>query len=129
MNSKKPKGSSQGVSNKKSIADFDIANLMAIDDMLANPDAEDLETQERKRYAQDTTYRKLLAKWVMWVVSIWLGVVLLIIILTGLKLMAFTPTVLVTLLATTTINVLGLAFIVLRGLFLGREKFRRRKNS
>ena len=113
----------------KSISDFDIKDLFAVEDPSSNPDADDLEAQERKRYAQDTRYRKLLALWVMWVVSIWLGAVLVVITLTGCKVLEYTPTVLVTLLATTTINVLGLAFIVLRGLFLGARKFKRRKNS
>lgn len=112
----------------QSIDEFDIRDFMVDDFSSANPDAEDLETQERKRYAQDTTYRKLLAKWVMYVVSIWLGCVLIIVALTGFNIMTYTPTVLVTLLATTTINVLGLAFIVLRGLFLGRGYYKRRKN-
>ena len=113
----------------KSISDFDIKDLFAVEDPSSNPDADDLEAQERKRYAQDTRYRKLLALWVMWVVSVWLGVVLAIIALTGFKVLKYDQPVLVTLLATTTINVLGLAFIVLRGLFLGARRFRKRKNS
>lgn len=127
MKNKKVEGNKE-IPNFQSIDEFDISNFMVDDFSSANPDAEDLETQERKRYAQDTTYRKLLAKWVMWVVSVWLGIVITIVVLTGIRVLTYTPTVLVTLLATTTINVLGLAFIVLRGLFLGHGRFKRRRN-
>lgn len=127
MKNKKVEGKT-GIPDIQSIDEFDISNFMVDDFSSANPDAEDLETQERKRYAQDTTYRKLLAKWVMWVVSVWLGIVITIVVLTGFRVLTYTPTVLVTLLATTTINVLGLAFIVLRGLFLGHGRFKRRRN-
>ena len=128
MKNKKVESSGPTIPDFKSIDDFDINDFMVDDFSSANPDAEDLETQERKRYAQDTTYRKFLAKWVMYVVSIWLGIVITIVVLTGFRFLTYTSTVLVTLLATTTINVLGLAFIVLRGLFLGRGHYKRRKN-
>lgn len=127
MKNKKVEGNKE-IPNFQSIDEFDISNFMVDDFSSANPDAEDIETQERKRYAQDTTYRKLLAKWVMWVVSVWLGIDITIVVLTGFRVLTYTPTVLVTLLATTTINVLGLAFIVLRGLFLGHGRFKRRRN-
>lgn len=111
-----------------SIDNFDIGELLNFDNEIQkDPDAEDLETQERKRYAQDTTYRKHLAIWVMFVVSIWLLTVLCAVFLTGLTILTLTSTVLCTLLATTTINVLGLAYIVLRGIFFGHDKHQSRK--
>lgn len=71
---------------------------------------------ENNRYEEDTKNRAGLALWVKWVVSIWLFVVLLIICLNNL-IVNLSDRVLITLLATTTLNVLGLAFIVLRGYF------------
>lgn len=84
--------------------------LMDIDD-------ESKEQQERRRYAQDTQQRRYLAKWVVWTSSTWLGCVIIIIIMCGVKWFTLPISVLNTLLATTTVNVLGLAFIVLRSLF------------
>ena len=51
------------------------SNIPTNDDI----DSLDLKEQKRERYSQDTKYRKHLAIWVMWVVSIWLATVLLII--------------------------------------------------
>ena len=86
------------------------SNLDGIDDM-------SLREQKKVRYGQDTKYRSYLAIWVMWVVSVWLLCVIAIIGLCGFGTMHLDGTVLVTLLATTTVNVLGLAYIVLRGIF------------
>lgn len=69
------------------------------------------------RYHQDTEQRLFLAKWVVWVSSIWLGAVLIILIMCGYQLIILDIVVLNVLLATTTANVLGLAYIVLKGLF------------
>jgi hypothetical protein len=82
-------------------------------------DADDLSLTEQKiaRYGQDTKYRSHLAKWVMWIVPGWLVLVLIILSLCGMQLMALNAEVLITLLATTTVNVLGLAYIVLKGIF------------
>ena len=88
-----------------------------------NVDTESLKKQERERYEQDTRQRKSLARWVMWATSIWLFCVLFIIFFQGLGLLALSSSVLNVLLATTTVNVLGLAYIVLNGLF-GKVKSR-----
>ncbi len=69
------------------------------------------------RYHQDTEQRLFLAKWVVWVSSIWLGAVLIILIMCGYQLIILDIVVLNVFLATTTANVLGLAYIVLKGLF------------
>lgn len=85
----------------------------------ANVDSKDLTTQLKYsrviRYQSDTKDRKWLAKWAAWAVSIWLGIVLLILFLNPFLHLA--ESVLITLLTTTTLNVLGLTFIVLRGHF------------
>jgi len=85
-------------------------------------DAWNLKQQQYRRYSQDTEERKLLSHWVMSVVSVWLVLVLFIVAFNekfGFKLQ---DSVLITLLATTTANILGLAFIVLRGLFNDSKK-------
>lgn len=69
------------------------------------------------RYHQDTEQHLFLAKWVVWVSSIWLGAVLIILIMCGYQLIILDIVVLNVFLATTTANVLGLAYIVLKGLF------------
>jgi len=78
--------------------------------------------QKNIRYGQDTEERKLLSHWVMCVVSIWLFLVLLAIVFNELWHLGINQTVSVVLLGTTTINILGLAFIVLRGLFPDSKK-------
>lgn len=86
-------------------------------DSLGDVDDKSLHQQIKSRYSQDTLYRKHLAKWVMWIVPGWLIAVVLILIFTGVKLFDLDPSVLISLLATTTVNVLGLAYIVLKGIF------------
>jgi hypothetical protein len=79
-------------------------------------DSRDLKAQENQRYAQDTHERRILSKWVRYVVSLWLAIVIIIIMLNN-RFVGLSDTVCCVLLGTTTINILGLAFIVLRGLF------------
>lgn len=82
-------------------------------------DSDDLPGQRRKlkdkRYQQDTSDRRWLAIWTAAVVTLWLGVVL--VILFKNKWLRLSDAVIITLLGTTTLNVLGLSFIVLRGHF------------
>lgn len=83
-------------------------------------DSGELDLQIKKlkavRYISDTKDRKWLAKWAVWAVSVWLIVVLAILILNH-CFIRLSDSVLITLLGTTTLNVLGLTFIVLRGHF------------
>lgn len=79
-------------------------------------------TQARiDRYKDDTADRRKLAKWSTAIVSVWLGAVMLVVIsqivLAAIGLPILGPSVLIALLATTTLNVLGLSYIVLRGHF------------
>lgn len=80
-------------------------------------DNEDIAFQERERHKQDTKQRKFLAHWVVIISSAWLGSVMVVLILSGLKILLLGNAVLNVLLATTTANVLGLEYIVLKGLF------------
>lgn len=94
-----------------------------LDPALNNVDNESLAAQEKERYRQDTRQRKFLAQWVVWATSLWLGLVLVIIFFQGFSLIFLATSVVNVLLATTTVNVLGLAYIVLEGLF-GKSKRR-----
>jgi len=78
--------------------------------------------QEAIRFGQDTKHRKLLVIWMIIVVSIWLSVVLLITMFNKLWCLNIAEKTLITLLATTTINVLGLSKIILNGLFDSKTK-------
>lgn len=91
-------------------------------------DSDDLTIQiilralEAKRYQSDTSDRKWLAIWTAFVVTAWLTAVILILIFNEAFKFNLSTTVLVTLLGTTTLNVLGLSFIVLRGHFQSTAK-------
>lgn len=86
-----------------------------------------------KRYNQDTADRKWLAIWAAASVTLWLISVVILLFCNKNKFVVFclenkieimpniSDNVLITLLATTTLNVLGLTFIVLRGHFQGTE--------
>jgi len=76
----------------------------------------ELKRLEAKRYSSDTSYRRWLAKWTAIVVSIWLTAVLLILLFNE-NHIHLANNVLMVLLGTTTLNVLGLSYIVLRGHF------------
>lgn len=76
-----------------------------------------MEKQASIRFGQDTKHRKWLVCWMMLIVSIWLISVLLITAFNRPWCLHIDEKVLMTLLATTTINVLGLANIILDGLF------------
>jgi hypothetical protein len=93
----------------KSLSDADF-------DVDAIPRDRQREILENQRYLSDTRDRRWLATWTAYVVSIWLGLIILILVL-NYWLFHLTDTVLVTLLGTTTLNVLGLTAIVLRGHF------------
>lgn len=86
-------------------------------DSLEDVDDMSMRQQRKKRFSQDTRYRKYLANWVMFIVPVWLISVITILVLCGGNVLALNAEVLIALLATTTINVLGLAYIVLKGIF------------
>ena len=86
-------------------------------------DSDDLKEQiklkklESERYSSDTKDRKWLAIWTAITVSCWLCSVLVILTFNEIFLFHLSDMVLMTLLGTTTLNVLGLSFIVLKGHF------------
>lgn len=84
-----------------------------------------IEKQESIRFGEDTKHRKCLVYWMMGVVSIWLISVLLITTFNNPWCLNIDIKVLITLLATTTINVLGLANIILDGLFGDHKSFKK----
>lgn len=117
------------MSNNIPVADWESSSLAdePLKPKLNNVDDESLADQKKERYKQDTRQRKFLAEWVVWTDSLWLGLVLTIVFLQGYGRMKLDTSVMNVLLATTTANVLGLAYIVLEGLF-GKSKARENKN-
>lgn len=83
----------------------------------------DLQLKEAqvKSQEQDREQRGKFAKMIFWVVVGYLAVVLLIVILGGAKVLFTTDTVLITLLGTTTANVISLLVIVAKYLFHSKE--------
>lgn len=73
--------------------------------------------QKARRYRQNTIYRKYFSLWVMLIVPVWLTAVFVLVVLCGFGKCSLSNSVLNTLLATTTANILGLAYIVLKGMF------------
>lgn len=89
--------------------------------LFTDVDKSSIEEQILVRYKMNTEYRKKFSEWVIYIIPIWLGLVLFVFVLHGARLLRFESAEIVALLATTTANVLGLAFIVLRGFFGNRE--------
>lgn len=83
---------------------------------LADSEKDNFGELRNKRYSSDTTDRKWLAVWTAITVSMWLIAVIGILICNISK-FHLSDTVLSVLLGTTTLNVLGLSYIVLRGHF------------
>ena len=74
---------------------------------------------EGERFRQDTTSRKYLSIWVACVITLWLGFTAFIFIKYG---DVYPEVVICTLLGTTTANIIGLGYIVLKGLFPNKDK-------
>lgn len=84
---------------------------------LMDPDKNDLGEQKKARFEQDTKFRKHFSCWVMAIVPSWLFLTMALMFFTGFGLTSFSEGAIIALLTTTTANVLGLAFIVLKGMF------------
>ena len=82
-----------------------------------NIDNNDLKQQKGERYKQDTKYRKHLTCWVMHIVSLWLFLVIILVYFCGFNLCWLSDWAITALLGTTTANILGLAYIILKGMF------------
>ncbi|WP_109831389.1 hypothetical protein [Reichenbachiella versicolor] len=102
-------------SGKKSLEDSDIDS----DSLSSQIERKKLES---KRYESDTKDRKWLAIWTATIVSLWLLCVILILVKNESSKLDLSDTVLVTLLGTTTLNVLGLPYIVLKGHFASSSR-------
>lgn len=72
--------------------------------------------EELKRFNQDTKNRSVLARWTFGIISVWLIAVLILLSFNFLS-----ESVYITLLATTTVNIIGLPAIVLRGYFVSEK--------
>lgn len=82
-------------------------------------DSQDLDSLDllKERYKNDTETRDQLAKKTTWLIIGWLVFVGVMLVSSAIGWFRLSDTVLVTLLATTTVNVLGLAHTVLKGYF------------
>lgn len=85
---------------------------------IGDVDTSSLKEQEKIRYSRDTKYRRHLTQWVMHIVPIWLIGVFIIVCMCASKVWELTDIAFSALLTTTTANILGLAYIVLKGMFL-----------
>ncbi len=78
---------------------------------------------KRRNFEQEIKHRNILVYWVIGVVSIWLIIVLIILFKQGSFSLTLSESfnlsdkVIMTLLGTTTVNILGLPYIILKGLF------------
>ena len=87
------------------------------------------DTQYNLRFKQDTEQRRLLVIWMMWVIAIWLLATLFIITFNKPFCFDISDSVLTVLLATTTANVLGLPFIILKDLFWRGNNSKKKTND
>jgi len=97
--------------------DFRIPENDVEPNLATDIDRSDMKSQEIERFRQNTAQRKTLVRWMMFVVSLWLAFTAVIV---GIELHlsgGLSNSVMCALLTTTTANVIGLAMIVLRGLF------------
>lgn len=88
-----------------------------IGESVSNPDTMSMEGQKIMRYQQDTRQRSDLSEWVKVVISLWLMAVIAIIVALGHGCLHLTESIIITLLVTTTANILGMAYLVLGDLF------------
>ena len=86
-----------------------------------NHDKHGLEKQKTRRFSEDTDHRSGLIFWVKLVVSFWLLCAIIVVAFNNLFHFKLNDSVLIALLTTTTLNILGLAYIVLQGLFDVKE--------
>lgn len=66
---------------------------------------------------QERELQKRVARWVMWVVSVWLFFIAVLLVCVGNSHLNYSDGVLIALLATTTANIIGLAYFMAKGLF------------
>lgn len=76
--------------------------------------------EETAGIKQERELQKGVARWVKWVVSLWLLFIALVVVSVGKSWLNYSDGVLMTLLATTTVNIIGLAYFMAKGLFPGK---------
>lgn len=86
-------------------------------DLNFDADESSLKEQVRERYRQNTRYRRIFSWWVIVVVSAWLLAAMVAVYLQGFGAFTMDGWTFRVFLATTTVNVIGLAYIVLKGMF------------
>lgn len=110
---------------KTKFSNYDSVNTQNLIGGEDNVDCLSRDVQYLERFKQDTKQRKTLVVWMIIVVSVWLAAVLVFTVFGNVWCLKIDKQVLITLLATTTINVLGLANIILKGLFGNRGRKRK----
>ena len=111
---------------KGNVASFTTPSASSAGTKVTDFDSVDFDAQaalklaQTQRYLSDTQDRKWLAEWSTSVVSLWLFFILIILIANHDRL-HLSDSVLNVLLGTTTLNILGLTYIVLRGHFNGND--------
>ena len=85
--------------------------------ILQKPDLSEKIDPPTERYKDTSQLRRHTGYWVMIVVSQWLFVVICLVILVGLNSLELNDSVIITLLGTTTVNIIGLPFVLLKGLY------------
>ena len=92
----------------------------------AQPSEENLKISKRfielHRITENTSARKRLEKWARRLIQWYLIIVGIIIVAQGLEFITLSQPIFITLLSTTTVNILGLGFIVLKGHFPDKKK-------
>ncbi|TDS14738.1 hypothetical protein [Sphingobacterium paludis] len=81
----------------------------------------DTQKERFKRYRNNTKLRTRLAKWAVTVVSVWLIFVAMVLLINNREL-CLSDSVLIALLTTTTANILGIMYIVLKDIFNGNSE-------
>jgi hypothetical protein len=84
---------------------------------------------ELHRIIENTNARKRLEKWATRIIVIYLFVVLLVVVFNSLKIIEISDSVMITILSTTTVNIIGLGLIVLRGHFYTKEDIEKAKKK
>ena len=106
---------------RKELDDIDAGNAVPLNSDSKKPkadfDKDDWIRQKIRRLSEDTDHRKGLITWVKYVVILWLACVVVIVAANSFTFFDLSDGVLIALLTTTTVNILGLAYIVLQGLF------------
>nr|DAN71207.1 MAG TPA: hypothetical protein [Caudoviricetes sp.] len=107
----------QAAANSSLLQEQDFLRTSPNSSILQKPDLLEKIDPPTERYKDTSQLRRHTGYWVMIVVSQWLFVVICLVILVGLRSLELTDSVIITLLGTTTVNIIGLPFVLLKGLY------------